>query len=111
MVALLGVAVGLQAWRGRAERPELEPVILQRAWLVDDAVSAFAAGPGTEAAEVLAERVDAGGVDGAVNGLAALVAAAGARLRRVQTGYVRNYALGVACGAVLLLAYAVVRAG
>ena len=110
-VALLGVAVGLAAWRGRVERPALEPEVLRRAWYVDGAVSALVAGPGTEVAEVLADKVDAGVIDGAVNGLAALVRGAGARLRRVQTGYVRNYALGVACGAVLLLAYAVVRAG
>jgi NADH-quinone oxidoreductase subunit L len=110
-VALLGVALGLAAWRGRVERPALEPEVLRRAWYVDEAVSALVAGPGTEVAEVLADKVDAGVIDGAVNGLAALVRGAGARLRRVQTGYVRNYALGVACGAVLLLAYAVVRAG
>ena len=110
-VALLGVALGLAAWRGRVERPALEPEVLRRAWYVDEAVSALVAGPGTEAAEVLADKVDAGTIDGAVNGLAALVRGAGTRLRRVQTGYVRNYALGVACGAVLLLAYAVVRAG
>ena len=109
-VALLGVVVGLQLWRGRAQRPQLEPVVLQRAWGVDDAVSAFVAGPGTALGRFTAEDIDAGLIDGAVNGLGALVRAAGSRLRRVQTGYVRNYALGVAGGTVLLLAYAVIRA-
>jgi len=35
----------------------------------------------------------------------------GGRLRRVQTGLVRNYALGVVVGAVALLVYLAVRAG
>src|SRR5207244_12086761 len=94
-----------------AARAPLEPEVLPRAWSADGAVSALVGGPGTEVAEVLADKVDAGVIDGAVNGLAALVRGAGARLRRVQTGYVRNYALGVACGAVLLLPYAVVWCG
>ncbi|HMC51846.1 MAG TPA: NADH-quinone oxidoreductase subunit L, partial [Acidimicrobiales bacterium] len=110
-VALTGVAAGLRLWRTSPERPELEPVVLRRAWFVDDAVSDFVAGPGIALAEATADDIDAGIVDGAVNGVGTLVRIAGARLRRVQTGYVRNYALGVAGGAVLLLAYAVIRAG
>ncbi len=42
-------------------------------------------------------------IDGAVNGIGALVQVAGATLRRTQTGYVRNYALGIAVGAVILV--------
>ena len=37
-------------------------------------------------------------IDGAVNGVAVLVRDAGGRLRKVQTGYVRNYALGLVAG-------------
>ena len=47
--------------------------------------------------------VDGRGVDGAVNGLAALVGGTSGRLRRVQTGFVRSYALGVLGGAALLI--------
>ena len=43
-------------------------------------------------------------VDGAVNGTGALVQAGGRRLRPLQSGYVRNYAVGVALGAVVLVA-------
>jgi NADH-quinone oxidoreductase subunit L len=51
---------------------------------------------------------DGRGVDGAVNGMAALVGGTSGRLRRVQTGYVRSYALGIAGGALLLVAGLVV---
>jgi NADH-quinone oxidoreductase subunit L len=44
------------------------------------------------------------GLDGLVNGLAALVGGGSGRLRRVQTGYVRTYALSMLGGALLVLA-------
>ena len=52
---------------------------------------------------------DARIVDGAVNGVGNLVRAGGLRLRRIQTGFVRNYALGVAAGAVAIFAFMLFR--
>ena len=49
-------------------------------------------------------------VDGAVNGVATLVREGSGRLRVTQTGYVRNYALGIAAGAVLLVGWFLTRA-
>jgi NADH-quinone oxidoreductase subunit L len=42
-------------------------------------------------------------VDGAVNGIASVVSRSSGRLRRVQTGFVANYALAIALGAVLIV--------
>jgi NADH-quinone oxidoreductase subunit L len=47
---------------------------------------------------------DSRGVDGLVNTLAATVGGTSARLRRLQTGFVRTYALSMLIGAVLLVA-------
>jgi len=47
--------------------------------------------------------VDNKGIDGIVNGLAALVGGAGSRLRRWQTGFARSYALAMVGGAVLVV--------
>ena len=44
------------------------------------------------------------GVDGAVNGLAALLGGTSGRVRRMQTGFVRSYALSMAGGAAVLAA-------
>ncbi|MEP6760224.1 MAG: NADH-quinone oxidoreductase subunit L [Sporichthyaceae bacterium] len=44
------------------------------------------------------------GVDGAVNGLAALIGGTSGRFRRLQTGFVRSYALTMLGGAVLVVA-------
>jgi len=53
--------------------------------------------------------VDGRGVDGAVNGFAALVGGTSMRVRRLQTGFVRSYALFMFAGAALLVATMLVR--
>src|SRR6202035_1666348 len=47
---------------------------------------------------------DSRGVDGLVNGLAATIGGTSGRMRKLQTGFVRSYALSMLIGAVLLLA-------
>jgi NADH-quinone oxidoreductase subunit L len=47
--------------------------------------------------------VDNRGVDGAVNGLAALIGGTSGRIRRLQTGFVRSYALSMFAGAALVV--------
>jgi NADH-quinone oxidoreductase subunit L len=47
---------------------------------------------------------DGRGLDGLVNGLAAMVGGGSGRLRRAQTGFVRSYALTMLGGAVLVVA-------
>jgi len=48
--------------------------------------------------------VDGRGIDGVVNGLAAAVGGGSGRLRRLQTGFVRSYALTMLGGAFLVVA-------
>ena len=48
--------------------------------------------------------VDNRGIDGAVHGMAAAVGGGSARLRRMQTGFVRSYALSIFGGAALVVA-------
>ncbi len=110
VLAALGVSIAIGLWRRVAEHPALEPVFLRRAWYIDWAYDSFVARGSTEVAQVTFDDVETKGIDGAVNGFGGLVAAAGRRLRTVQTGYVRNYALGLMGGLVLILAYVVVRA-
>jgi NADH-quinone oxidoreductase subunit L len=48
--------------------------------------------------------LDNRGIDGAVNGLAAAVGGSSGRLRRLQTGFVRSYAMSMLTGALLVVA-------
>jgi NADH-quinone oxidoreductase subunit L len=53
---------------------------------------------------------DKGVLDGAVNGVGKIALFTGSRVRRLQTGYIRNYALGLAAGVVVLVAFVLYRA-
>jgi len=59
--------------------------------------------PGRKVADVLSQPIDQGLIDGTVNGVAALFTGAGRQVRRIQTGFVRNYALTLLSGATVVL--------
>src|SRR5262249_6981273 len=105
-LCVLGIGLGIRIWSRSAEQPELEPEVLQRGWYVDDAYSVVF-GEGGEAVADAAAMVDSKVIDNAVNGVGVGIEETGGLLRRLQTGYVRNYALGITAGAVLVLGWAV----
>ncbi|HZD65581.1 MAG TPA: NADH-quinone oxidoreductase subunit L, partial [Acidimicrobiales bacterium] len=99
VVALVGVVVVTYLWRQRSERPALEPAFLLKGWRLDDLYDATIGRPGFRAAGFGADTFDPKVIDGAVNGSAQVIRRSARRVRTLQTGYVRNYALGVAAGA------------
>ncbi|HEX2063302.1 MAG TPA: hypothetical protein VHE80_02660, partial [Acidimicrobiales bacterium] len=114
-IAMLLAAVAI-AWAVSIYRRGLtdgrDPVIARlggvgrffdRGWGIDPAVSWFVDQPGRAAARVLSQPIDQGLIDGAVNGVARLFAGLGAQIRKVQTGFVRNYALTLLSGAAVVL--------
>jgi NADH-quinone oxidoreductase subunit L len=108
--AVLAILAAREVYlRKRVPAERVERSVLEHAWYIDEGLSAVVDGPVEEGAGGAAS-FDRGVIDGSVNGLARLVTAAGTRLRAVQTGYVRNYALGMAAGAVLLLGFFLARA-
>ena len=111
--AVAGILVARQLWMKRPieQNASLEPEVLRQAWGIDRAYAAVMGGPARLAAAWSAFFLDKKVIDGAVNGLASAVRLGGSNLRRLQTGYVRNYALGLAAGVVVLLGYAAVRTG
>jgi NADH-quinone oxidoreductase subunit L len=60
-------------------------------------------------ASFLADVFELEVIGGIVNGIAALVNGSSRTLRRVQTGYVRNYALAILFGVVAIVAYLLLR--
>jgi NADH-quinone oxidoreductase subunit L len=107
IVAVAGIAIAYLVFE-RRRLPVVEPVPLQNAMYIDSAVAAFVSGPGTDIAEGAA-TVDAVGIDGAVNGVGRLTRWSAARVRLVQNGYVRFYALLVGVGSVLLVGFVLTR--
>jgi len=110
VLCLIGIAAGLRVWERSPVHDNLEPTILRRAWGVDALYAAVIERPGAALSNFSASIIDRGIIDGAVNGVGTVVRGGGGQLRRLQTGYVRNYALGIAAGTVAVLAYVVVRA-
>ncbi len=110
VVALIGVGFGLRLWTQHTDIPALEPTALRKALYIDDIYDAVIGRPSEAFATFCATVIEAKVIDGAVNGVARLARGSGARLRRVQTGFVRQYALGIVLGTVILLAYMATRA-
>jgi len=109
LVAALGVLLAYLLVARRpvpVERPQQVsfPVRAARADLFANSINeALVARPGTWLARALV-YLDNKGVDGLVNGIAALLGGASGRLRRVQTGFVRSYALTMLGGSILVVA-------
>ena len=105
VAGLIGIAVAAAIYlQGKADPRKIELPILAQGWRYDSSVTAFMGGPGRQLFEG-ATVVDRVGVDGAVNGVATAVRETSGLLRRMQNGLVRTYAVGIAFGSVLLMAY------
>jgi NADH-quinone oxidoreductase subunit L len=104
--AVIGLIIGYGLWRGaQVDKPQLEPQFLQRVWYWDDFYDAVIGRPSQRLATFFAWVVDARIIDGAVNGAAHLVRSTGQATRKLQSGYVRNYALGIAVGMAALIVF------
>ncbi len=107
LLVVLGAGLGVALFRrGTAlqEQPAGPVVTAARHNLYADAFNeAVFEKPGTYLTRALV-YFDNRGLDGLVNGLAALVGGSSGRLRRTQTGFVRSYALSMLGGALLVVA-------
>ena len=103
-VVIAYLVVGRRAVPVTRPEPVSWPVRAARADLYGNAVNeTLVARPGQwlTGALVFSDRK---GVDGLVNGIAALFGGSSGRLRRLQTGFVRSYALSMLGGSILLIA-------
>jgi NADH-quinone oxidoreductase subunit L len=112
LITMAVVAVGVGwAWLvyGRDPIPETPPAgsaltRAARADLYGDTVNeAVFMRPGQYLTRTLV-WIDSRGIDGAVNGVAAGIGGLSARGRKIQTGFVRSYALSMLAGAAVVIA-------
>lgn len=109
-LCVVGVLFGVFAWR-QAQRPRLEPAVLAHGWYIDEALAKTVDGPIRADAEWLAFGIDSKLVDGTVGAVTGSITGSGRILRRMQTGYVRSYALAMGLGTVGILLYVALRVG
>ncbi|MCE2736542.1 MAG: NADH-quinone oxidoreductase subunit L [Ilumatobacteraceae bacterium] len=107
IIASAGIAASIAVY-AKGKFKAIEPQILADAWRYDSAVTAVVGGPGYKAFDAVA-TFDATVVDGAVVGVGKEVRAASGLLSRVQSGFVRSYALIIGIGVVLMLSWFLVR--
>jgi NADH-quinone oxidoreductase subunit L len=119
LAALVGLFIGSTIYRRGLNADGSDPEqrylggfqkVLANAYYFNDAIAWFVRVPGTIFANFLARGVDKNTIDGAVNGIGKVTREGGVGLRRLQTGLVRNYALAIVGGTVLLLVYISFRA-
>jgi NADH-quinone oxidoreductase subunit L len=107
IVVVLGALLGWYLFRAgtaEQEQPAGPVVTAARNNLYGDAVNeALFEMPGKYLTRALV-FLDNRGVDGLVNGLAATIGGGSGRLRRLQTGFVRSYALSILGGALIVVA-------
>jgi NADH-quinone oxidoreductase subunit L len=108
VVVAIGVAISVWIFGPRREIPATQPAsqsfftVAGRNDLYGDAFNeAVFMRPGQQLTEGLV-RFDNSGIDGAVNGTATAISGVSSRLRRVQNGFVRSYALTMTVGAAIV---------
>jgi NADH-quinone oxidoreductase subunit L len=120
VVAVVGIVFGHAVYRNGLTNTGDDPIdaslgplarIFANAYYFDFGISRLVSGPLTAFAHFLAEGFDRHVIDGAVNGIGSAFKAGAGGLRTMQTGLVRNYALGIAAGAAALLIFFVLRVG
>jgi NADH-quinone oxidoreductase subunit L len=116
----IGILAAFLLYRRGLPDPAADPLgdrlgpaadVVGHGYYFDDEISAAVEGPVLGAADILDRDVDQKVIDGAVNGTAHLVRRAAGELRRVQDGYVRRYAVGIALGAAAVLLFLLAYAG
>ena len=101
---LVGISIATLSWLMRRIPTEpLEPEFLENAMYVDATYARVVGGVGTTGFQKTAD-FDAEIVDGTVNGVGRLVMKLGQLIQPTQSGYMRYYAVGVAVGAVAIVA-------
>src|SRR6185437_15188550 len=119
VIAIVGIVIGRAIYKNGLDADGLDPGekrlgalgrVFDNGYYFDSGIAKLVSGPLTAVASFLSTGVDRGVIDGAVNGVGTVFRGFGGGLRKVQTGLVRNYALAIVFGAVLILVFVTSRA-
>jgi NADH-quinone oxidoreductase subunit L len=109
VVALLGIWLAYSgylrqaSWPGKLSKGAAYTTVLNK-YYVDQIYDTVISQPIVKISEVMAQWFDLGVIDGLVNGVAAFFGWVAGWLRRLQTGFVQNYAVLMGVGILLILA-------
>ena len=109
--ALVGIGLATSLWVKSSSRPAIEPSLLANGWGIDRFYDRLIARSSTRLSAEFADVIEVKVIDGATMSIAGLVGLVGKYVRKVQSGYIRNYALFISVGVLLILGYFMTRAG
>ena len=115
IIAIVGATSGVFAaafvyLKNHSLASKIEHPVLEEAWRFDSTVTNFMGGPGRksfQATTLFDQKI----IDGAVNGVGKVTQRISTKMRGLQTGLIRSYALGMFIGVVAVIAYFVSRMG
>ena len=111
VAALIGLGAGVMLWRSRSSAPALEPSFLEHVWYWDEGYDRVIGRPLTGLAALSGSVIEDTIIDGGVRGVVTGVERLSAEVRKVQTGFVRHYALAMVLGLAFIVLYLVARVG
>jgi NADH-quinone oxidoreductase subunit L len=109
--AVLGLLAAFSIWRNISESTRFESSFLEHVWHWDDVYDAGIGRPLTRVAQFEDDVIEPKVIDGAVTALAVSVRRSGEGLRKVQSGFVRHYALATVLGLAVVIVFLVARVG
>ncbi|GAC1634412.1 MAG: NADH-quinone oxidoreductase subunit L [Ktedonobacteraceae bacterium] len=111
-LSIVGIFVAYSLYRrGFAYKENKSPAyqLVLHKYYVDEGLTLLLINPIFAFARTATRFLEGNALDGGARGFAFLFRGTSAGLRRLQTGYVRNYALAILLGAVLIVVYFAVR--
>ena len=107
--ALIGLAAAFTIWRDLKVGERFESKFFEHVWYWDDAYDATIGRPLTEVAVFSDTIVEPKVIDGAVTGVGVVIRNSAEGLRKIQSGFVRQYALAMVMGFAVIIVYLVAR--
>ncbi len=107
--AAFGLMAAFTIWRGISSSKRYESSFLEQVWHWDGAYDTLIGRPLIEAAQFSDDVIEPQFIDGAVSAIAVGVQRSGLGLRKVQSGFVRHYALATVLGMAVIIVFLVAR--
>jgi NADH-quinone oxidoreductase subunit L len=107
--ALLGLAAAVTVWRTASPSPRWEPAFLEKVWHWDDLYDATIGRPATALARLGGDVIEPVVIDGAVTAVAVSARRSGEGLRKLQSGFLRHYALATVLGLAVMVIFLLTR--
>jgi NADH-quinone oxidoreductase subunit L len=109
VAALIGLAAAFTIWQDLTVGERFESKFLEHVWYWDDAYDATIGRPLMDVAIYSDNVVETKVIDGAVTGVAVAIRNSAEGLRKIQSGFVRQYALAMVMGFAVIIIYLVAR--